>query len=117
MNSPLLQSRIISWTKFKYVFFFACFPTHKLQLPKQKIVKIPLAVGHLLTNKMSREIVLNLNIVVIFCSIMIDKYSLEVVREKPSVGSQVKSEMSTLKGKKKIGLNSHHGSKIMNQKK
>lgn len=48
---------------------------------------------------------------------MIDKYSLEVVREKPSVGSQVKSEMSTLKGKKKIGLNSHHGSKIMNQKK
>lgn len=92
VNSPLLQTRIVYWTKFKCFF--------SLLVPHTKILKFPLAVGNLLTNKVSRKIVLNLNIIVIFSSIFIDKYSLEVVREKASVGSQVKFEMSTVKKKK-----------------
>lgn len=76
--------------------FFPCLFFHtQITTHNTKIQKIHLAVGHLLTNKVSREIVLNLNIVVIFSSIFIDKYSLEVVREKVSVGSQVKFEIST----------------------
>lgn len=115
VNSPLLQTRIISWTKFKYAFFLACFSTHKLQLIPQKILKILLTVyHHLLTDEVSSEIVLNLNIVVIFPSIFINKYSLEVVREKPSVGSQVKFEMSSVKRKMKIVLNCHQGTENVN---
>lgn len=71
--------------------------THKLIT--LTILKIPLDVGHLLTNKVSREIVLHLHVIVIFSSIFINKYSLELVGEKPSVGSQVKFEMSTVKRK------------------
>lgn len=76
--------------------FFPCLIFHtQITTHNIKILKIPLAVDNLLTDKVSREIVLNLNIVVTFSSIFIDKYSLEVVREKASVCSQVKFEIST----------------------
>lgn len=81
------------------MFFLACFSIHKLQLTQKKILKILLIAYHLLTDEVSSEIVLNLNIVFIFFSMFINKYSLEVFREKPSVGSQVKFEMPSVKRK------------------
>lgn len=56
----------------------------------------------LLTNEVSGEIVLKLNIIVIFSSIFIEKYSLEVFREKAGVSRQVKFEMSTKKREIKL---------------
>lgn len=96
-----------------FFFFLACFST-QITTHHTKRLKIPLAVGHLLTDKVSREIVLNLNIVVIFFSIFIDKHSLEVVREKASVGSQVKFEISTVKRKMTNDLNCHRGAENLN---
>lgn len=84
------------------MFFLACFSIHKLQLTHKKILKILLTAYHLLTDEVSSEIVLNLNIVVIFSSTFINKYSLEICREKPSVSSQVKSEMPSVERKMKI---------------
>lgn len=47
-----------------------------------------------LTNNMSGEIVLKLNIEVILPPTFIDKHSFEVVREKARVGGQVKLKLS-----------------------
>ena len=49
---------------------------------------------HLLTNNMSSEIVLKLNIIALLLPILIDKHSFEAVSEKARVGGQVKLEMS-----------------------
>lgn len=46
-----------------------------------------------LTNHMSSEKVLELNIIVLLPSIFINKHSLKVVSEKASVGSQVEFEI------------------------
>lgn len=48
---------------------------------------------HPLTNNMSSEIVLKLNIIVLLRPMFINKHSLEVVREKVCVGGQVKLEI------------------------
>lgn len=66
-----------------------------------KILQILRPVRHLLTNDVSSEIVLKLNIVVIFTSMFIDKHSFEVVREKAGVGSQVKFKISTVRMERK----------------
>lgn len=47
-----------------------------------------------LTNNMTSEIVLKLNIKVILLPMLIDKYSFEVVREKARVCGQVELKMS-----------------------
>lgn len=51
-------------------------------------------MSHSLTNHMSSEIVLKLNIVVLLPSMFINKHSLEVISEKACVGCQVKFELS-----------------------
>lgn len=55
---------------------------------------IPDPMSQSLTNNMSGEIVLKLNIKVILLPMLIDKHSFEVVREKARVGGQVKLKMS-----------------------
>lgn len=52
-----------------------------------------------LTNYMSSEVVLKLNVVVLLFSMFVDKHSLEVIAEEPRVGCQVKLKMSTFKKK------------------
>lgn len=46
---------------------------------------------------MSSEVVLKLNIIVVFSAIFISKHSFEVFREKAGVSGQVKLEMSLKK--------------------
>lgn len=60
-------------------------------------------VSHLRTNEVSSEIVLQLNIILVFSSIFISKHSFEVFREKAGVSSQVKLEMSLKKRESKNG--------------
>lgn len=55
---------------------------------------IPHPISHSLTNNMSSEIVLQLNIIVLLPPVFISKHSFEVVSEKVCVGGQVELEIS-----------------------
>lgn len=54
-----------------------------------------------LTNYMSSEIVLKLNVIVLLFSMFVNKHSLEVFAEEVRVGCQVKLKMSTFKNKER----------------
>lgn len=67
---------------------------------KIKYLKKKKTLVHSLTNNMSCEKVLKLNIVVLLPPMFINKHSFKVVSEKVRVGGQVKLEVSEVKKEK-----------------